>query len=125
VQAHGALKCEQGNGATAATAAVPLSGTCVPQKRARDAAALPLASPPRRYFFIKVKDQMADIIDFKVHSGVVCGRIKAAFAEKRNMAPEDGRLLFDGKIPAEYATLGEIGVEDGDTLDFMRAQGGC
>jgi hypothetical protein len=63
-------------------------------------------------------------VEFKVHSGVRCGRIKAMVADQVGICPLSSRLLFDCWL-APDDTLGELGLKDGDVMDFVKEQAGC
>eukprot|EP01025_Chloroclados_australasicus_P027913 TRINITY_DN2762_c0_g1_i2.p4 TRINITY_DN2762_c0_g1~~TRINITY_DN2762_c0_g1_i2.p4 ORF type:complete len:105 (-),score=8.04 TRINITY_DN2762_c0_g1_i2:536-850(-) len=75
---------------------------------------------------IKIKSQDGDTIEFKVKRSTKLEKVFNFYCQRKGYVSNQVRFLFDGANITPDKTVGEIDLEDGDTLDCMIAQvGGC
>eukprot|EP01025_Chloroclados_australasicus_P026567 TRINITY_DN263_c0_g1_i2.p4 TRINITY_DN263_c0_g1~~TRINITY_DN263_c0_g1_i2.p4 ORF type:complete len:116 (-),score=7.59 TRINITY_DN263_c0_g1_i2:283-630(-) len=73
---------------------------------------------------IKIKSQDGDTIEFKVKSTTKLEKVFNFYCQRKGFEMGQVRFLFDGELVQATSTVGEVGLEDGDTMDCMAQQVG-
>eukprot|EP00198_Chlamydomonas_reinhardtii_P008614 XP_001697951.1 ubiquitin-like protein [Chlamydomonas reinhardtii] len=64
-------------------------------------------------------------VNFKIKKSTRMGKVFSAFAQKKGVATNHYRFVFDGNRVGEDVTAAEVGLEDGDSIDaFVEQEGG-
>mmetsp|Transcript_9556 Transcript_9556/g.12983 ORF Transcript_9556/g.12983 Transcript_9556/m.12983 type:complete len:104 (+) Transcript_9556:149-460(+) len=71
---------------------------------------------------LKVKDQDGHEVQFKVKPSTKFEKIFSAFCERRSIAKDGIRFLFDGVRLNGTQTPGEMNMEDNDIIDALVTQ---
>mmetsp|Transcript_16282 Transcript_16282/g.33018 ORF Transcript_16282/g.33018 Transcript_16282/m.33018 type:complete len:87 (+) Transcript_16282:175-435(+) len=71
-----------------------------------------------------VKAQNGQTVHFRIKPTTRLDKLMGAYCQKTNQPIDTVRFLFDGEQLDRSATAGEIGLDDGDTIDCVVMQEG-
>ena len=76
------------------------------------------------YIKLKVVDQDANEIQFRVKMTTAMGKLKKSFSERVGMPIKSLRFFFDGKRINDEETPKSLGMEQDDVIDVYQEQTG-
>jgi len=83
----------------------------------------PAADPADRVA-LRVVDASGGEVFFKIREGTTFARLFKAYCEKKGVAPNSVRFLYDGKRLNEEQTPKSVGMQNDDVIDALVQQTG-
>ena len=74
---------------------------------------------------IRIRDQTGEETFFKVKKTTKLDKVFNAYATRKDVCATSLRFFFDGAAVSGVQTPADIGMEDDDQIDCMRALQGC
>eukprot|EP00629_Pelagomonadales_sp_RCC1024_P006560 CAMPEP_0119263278 /NCGR_PEP_ID=MMETSP1329-20130426/2729_1 /TAXON_ID=114041 /ORGANISM="Genus nov. species nov., Strain RCC1024" /LENGTH=239 /DNA_ID=CAMNT_0007262979 /DNA_START=221 /DNA_END=940 /DNA_ORIENTATION=+ len=85
----------------------------------------PPAVPVGQQLNIRVRDQTGEATYFKVLTSTKLDKVFNAYSQRKGVARDALRFLFDGQRVFGYQTADDIDMDDGDQIDCLLEQQGC
>ncbi len=83
------------------------------------------AKGPEEAIVIRLKDQMAEVTEFKVKRTTKMDKVFQAYAGRKGAKVKDLHFLLDGERIRKYETPEELELKDGDQIDVILNLSGC